>query len=1062
MVRRGRIALHSAMLLTTCATVSVGAKAQEQLPTVEVVGVSPVPGSEIDRDKVPSNVQSITASDFDHAKSPDLLDSISQSVPGVYLSDQSGNQFQRNLDFRGFTASPVPGTPQSIAVYQNGTRINEAYGDIVNWDFIPEMAIARMTMMPNNPVFGLNAIGGAMSIEMKNGFNYQGTELQTMGGSYGRISGGAQAGYQNGNFSAYVAADATHDSGWRDFSSSSDLHRMYVDLGARGDQNEFHVSFTGADNTLGAAAATPLNMLNQRWSSVFTWPQSTHLQLAMVQANDTWKPTDTLSVQANAYFRSFRQSHTDGNGTNAQPCNDPTLLCIGDGQTSINQNFPGGVPNTISADAFLGEIDRNQTATNSFGGSLQATSTAELFGHDNHLVAGVSFDHGRTQFTANSELGTVDQNLFVTGTGVFIDQPSADVTPVNLLATNTYTGIYLTDTHDITSQLSATAGGRFNLAQIDLLDQTGTNPLLNSNNTFSRFNPVVGLTYKINSNVTAYAGYSEANRAPTPLELGCSDPAHPCQIDNFLIADPPLKQVVSHTYEAGLRGSYIFGDTSTALATKEKGLTTGDKKGGQLSWSLGVFRTENDDDIINIASAVVPMFGYFQNAGTTLRQGVEAKINYQWDRWTAYANYTYVDATYQSYLTLQSPNNPFADSNGNIFVVPGDHIPGIPNYRFKAGAEYQVTDAWKLGADINVVGSQYLIHDDANQNPTVPAYWVVNMHTSYQLTRNVELFGLVQNLFNQHYYSAGTFASIQGFTGNGNPTVNLATLTDPRTFLPGMPLAIYGGMKVKFDPDDPQPLAFGQTPPLHMRPVFKAPGAVDRWTGAYVGANGGWLSSTSNTIGNTGTDDGVGGLGTGLATGTIPTTAGLGYNGYLLGGTFGYNWQVAKNWVVGVETDFDGAVAKGNLDTGTVIGPQGMPQDTTFSRELDWLGTFRGRAGITPVDSLLVYATGGLAYGETQLGSNYICAQCAPATVAPASTKRTAFGWTAGAGVEWAFAPQWSAKAEYLYVDLGNINNFISYGYNFDNGGNSSTMTSTARETENLVRVGVNYKIMAQ
>jgi opacity protein-like surface antigen len=633
------------------------------------------------------------------------------------------------------------------------------------------------------------------------------------------------------------------------------------------------------------------------------------------------------------------------------------------------------------------------------------------------------------------------------------------------LATNTYLGIYATDTFDLTSRLSLTAGGRYNLAQIQLQDQSGLNPLLNGSDQYTRFNPVIGLTYKVTPNLTAYAGYSEANRAPTPLELGCASPTTPCQIDNFLIADPPLKQVVSHTYEAGLRGSYTFGDTSSALVTKEKGIIPSDKKGGQLSWSLGVFRTENDDDIINIASAAVQNFGYFQNAGTTLRQGVEAKINYQQDRWNAYANYTYVDATYQSYLTLQSPNNPAAvqDPNspqfGDIFVSPGNHIPGIPNYRFKAGAEYQITDAWKLGADINVVGSQYLIHDDANQNAKVPAYWVVNMHTSYELTKNIELFGLVQNLFNQHYYSAGTFASVQGFTGNGNPTVNFGTLTDARTFLPGMPLAIYGGLKVKFDPNDTQALAFQQSP-LHIGPVFKAPAvSADRWAGAYVGANGGWVGSTSNTISNSGTDDGIGGLGSGLATGTIPTTAGLGYNGYLLGGTFGYNWQVAKNWVVGVETDFDGAVAKGNLDTGTVIGPQGVPQDTTFSRELDWLGTFRGRVGVTPADSLLVYATGGLAYGETRLGSNYICAQCAPATVAPASTTRTAFGWTAGAGVEWAFAPQWSAKAEYLYVDLGSINNFISYGYNFDNGGNSSTMTSTARETENIVRFGVNYKI---
>jgi iron complex outermembrane receptor protein len=369
----------------------------------------------------------------------------------------------------------------------------------------------------------------------------------------------------------------------------------------------------------------------------------------------------------------------------------------------------------------------------------------------------------------------------VTGTGIFIDQPAADLTPVNLRALNTYAGSYATDTVDITQRLSVTAGGRFNIAQIDLQDLTGTNPLLTSSNRFQRFNPVVGATYKISPNVTAYAGYSEANRAPTPLELGCSDPAHPCMIDTFLISDPPLKQVVSRTIEAGVRGN--FGSAN-------------DKD--RLSWGFGIFHTENTDDILNVASAEVPMFGFFQNAGKTLRQGIEAKVNLRHDRWTAYANYTFVDATYRDAITLSSPNNPAADLvNGTIQVLPGDRIPGIPAHRFKAGVEYEVTDRWKIGADLNVVGSQYLIHDDSNQNPKVPAYWVVNLHGSYRIDKTFEVFGLINNVFNQHYYAAGTFFDTGGFTSaSGNP--NFLVLNDPRTFLPGMPIAAYAGVRARF------------------------------------------------------------------------------------------------------------------------------------------------------------------------------------------------------------------------------------------------------------------------
>ena len=501
----------------------------------------------------------------------------------------------------------------------------------------------------------------------------------------------AQVGVQDGNLAAYAAFDATNDKGWRDFSSSSQLRRMYVDLGARNDQTEFHINFTGADNRLGSVVATPVELLNQKWSSVYTWPQSTHLQLAFLTASLSHNLSDTLSFQSNAYYRGFWQAHVDGNGTDAQPCDpaDPVLggtLCIGDPATQINQNFL--VPNTISPNAFLGEIDRNWTATNSFGGSAQMTSTTKVFDRDNHFVMGFSIDHGRTQFTANSELGTIDQNLFVTGTGVFIDQPAADITPVNLLATNTYTGIYATDTFDVTSKLSVTAGGRFNLAQINLQDQTGFNPLLSSSSQYQRFNPVIGATYKFTPNVTAYAGYSEANRAPTPLELGCSDPAHPCMIDNFLISDPPLKQVVSHTFEAGLRGS--FGASAQT---------------GQLTWGLGLFRTETTDDILNIASAVVPMFGYFQNAGKTLRQGIEAKLAYRWDRWNAYANYTFIDATYQSPLTLSSANNPAADANGNRMNRVFEETFGSPLYR----GEQPGVGTWSPAVDIFETGDEIIV-----------------------------------------------------------------------------------------------------------------------------------------------------------------------------------------------------------------------------------------------------------------------------------------------------------------------------------------------------------------
>ena len=756
---------------------ATAAPAQSTAGSTQSTAARAEPGV-IDRDKVPSNVQTLSAPDFDHAKASNLLDSLERGLPGVSLGDQTGNQFQQDLNYRGFIASPVIGTPQGLAVYQNGVRINEVFGDIVNWDFIPQNAINQLTLVPSNPIYGLNAIGGALSFEMKNGYTYHGVEGEVMAGAFGRAGASVQAGGQVGNLSGYITADAIDDAGWRQ-DLPSQLRRIYTDLGARGDQTEFHVTFTGATNNFGAAAATPVQMLNQDRSSVYTLPQTTGNQLAFLTASASWKPTDTWTYQANAYYRSFRQNHFDGNGTDAQNagCPDPAVLCFPNLNGSLSNLITTTgqtVPATgVLGTSVLGEIDRTWTATNSFGGSGQAATSERIFGHNNNFVAGVSIDRGLVQFSSTSELGTINANQFpvVQGTGLFIDQPSGDLAPVGLGAQTLYAGLYTTDTFDLTSRLSVTAGGRFNFAQINLQDELGNDALLNGNHNYGRFNPTAGATYKVTSNITVYGGYSEANRAPTPLELACSDPLRPCLIDSALVGDPDLKQVVSHTFEAGIRGHY-------------------DIAKGLLNWGVGVYHALNTDDIINVASPIIG-HEFFQNGGNTLRQGIEAQASYKWNRWNVYANFTSVDATFQNALTLSSPFNPFANPlTGTISVLPGDHLPGIPDFRFKLGGEYRITDPWKLGADLSVIGSQYLVGDVSNQNPKMPAYWTVNLHSSYQVSKHVELFALVKNLFNQHYYVYGTF-----FDTASLPYLNL---TDPRTFVPGMPFAAYAGARATF------------------------------------------------------------------------------------------------------------------------------------------------------------------------------------------------------------------------------------------------------------------------
>jgi iron complex outermembrane receptor protein len=742
-------------------------QAQRQTPApVPAAPPTPEPGL-IDRDKVPSTTQTLTTQDFEPWVARSVPDALMRVVPSVSTNDTAVNPFQPDVTYRGFLASPTVGTPQGLAIYQNGVRINEAFGDTVNWDFIPERAIRRLDVFSSSPIFGLNAIGGAISIEMKNGFNYTGREIEGIIGSFGRRAVGAQYGAQQDNVAFYAAADALNDNGWRQ-RSPSELRRIYTDVGVRGDDSEFHLNFTGASNRFGALASTPIELLNRSWSAIYTSPQIYRNQLAFLNATGSYRLSDTWTIKGNAYVRSFRQLHLDGNTSDVQPC-DPLglnngFLCFGDNSTLLFDQNGNRVPDILGG-AIPGSLDRTRTNAVSVGGTVQAASSDKVFGRDNQFVVGTSLDHGDVRFKASSELGTIGNDLFVTGTGVILGDP---VAPVDLSTRNTYYGFYLTDTIDLTSRLSLTAGGRFNLAQIMLEDQLGGD--LNGSHQFSRFNPVIGTTYKLTPDVTAYAGYSEANRAPTPVELACADPTRPCLLDNFLVSDPPLKQVVSRTYEAGIRGQFTPG------------------KNERFSWSFGVFTTDSQDDIIRVASAIAGR-GFFQNGGTTRRQGIEASANYRTERWTVFATYSLVDATFQNTLTLQSPFNPFAVA-GLITVMPGDRLPGVPRHRFKAGVDYTVQDGWTVGTDLVAVSGQFLVGDESNLNPMLPGYWVANLHSTYRISKEVELFGQVRNVFDKRYFTSGTFFETDAIAFLG--------LSDPRTVSPGAPRAFYAGLRGKF------------------------------------------------------------------------------------------------------------------------------------------------------------------------------------------------------------------------------------------------------------------------
>jgi iron complex outermembrane receptor protein len=721
---------------------------------------------------VPSTIHTLSGKELQNTRAFDLVGNLQRQAPGVLVTDVAGNPFQPEVDYRGFVASPVAGTPQGLAVYQNGIRINEAWGDNVYWDMIPNIAIDRSTIVTGNPLFGLNAIGGAVTLDMKNGFNYQGFEIDGRGGSRGRRQGAMQYGVQSGPYAAYLAMEALGDKGYRQFSGTN-IMRLYGDVGYRGDSGEIHANVTLAKNKAGASGPAPVELAAIDESAVYTTPQTLKNTLSMFDLNGAVQATPSWKLFGDMHYRAFDQARVDGNTTEFE-CEEGEELCENDNgdETSIPNYFNGQLP--------LGAVDLTCTRSRTVGGTVQATNDDHYFGFHNKITFGVSYDQGWSAFHANQELGIILPNLVVGGFGHVVEETTSGVASVNVRASNSYLGVYALDTFDVTDRLKVTAGARFNRAGVSLYDLRGT--ALNGADVFTRINPVAGLTYEVLPSTFFYGSYSEANRAPTPLELGCSDPARPCLIDTFLVADPPLKQVESNTVEAGLRGTLemptVFPNAGGYLP-------------GQLTWSGGIFRTNNFNDILAVPSTINGR-GYFTNAGSTRREGVEVSLRYTDERLQAYANYTLTNATFRSTVVLGAPDNPLAQlyGGGSIVVTPGANLSSVAPHRFKAGLDYAILPHWKVGGDILYSAGSFIRGDEINIGGRLPSYAVLNLRSSFQITPNIQVYGLLENVTNTRSRNFGIWFD----TGD----ISFLTFNNPRMVSLGPPLGVYGGIKVTY------------------------------------------------------------------------------------------------------------------------------------------------------------------------------------------------------------------------------------------------------------------------
>ena len=418
-----------------------------ELPPVDIIAPTPLLGSGVDRDKVPAQTQVITSQGVSLTGPPNYLNALQDQAQGVQLDSAAGGPFQPNLFYHGFQAAPLQGTPQGLAVYLNGVRFNQPFGDTVNFDLIPSIAIDTMNLEGANPVFGLNALGGSLAIQLKNGFTYQGGELDIYGGSFGQIAGALQYGKQAGNTAAYIAVSGITENGWRDFQSSA-LKQLYGDIGWRGDHAELHLNINAAQTTLQAPGTTPVEWLAANSRAQFTGPSPINNTYALISLNGNIQVNDTTSVQAMAYYDYFLQRVGNGNVADFGSCNTVSgFLCEAGSDVLATDRNGNSITDFLNGSPYS-DWDNQTTNTNGYGVAAQVSNQTPIFGHSNHLVAGVSLDGSSTLFGATTGVGGLDpvslNFLSPPGfpQGIIVNQADGTDSPVRVGVTTAYYGFF--------------------------------------------------------------------------------------------------------------------------------------------------------------------------------------------------------------------------------------------------------------------------------------------------------------------------------------------------------------------------------------------------------------------------------------------------------------------------------------------------------------------------------------------------------------------------------------------------------------------------------------------
>lgn len=743
-----------------------------EIEEIEIISTTPLKGVGLPKALIPSNIQTIKAEDIEDENNLTIADVLNNGITGVNVNEVQNNPFQPNVNYRGFTASPLLGTQQGLSVFVDGVRVNEVFGDVVSWDLIPLNAVSNINLIPgSNPVFGLNTLGGALSLQTKSGRDNPGGSVQVLGGSWGRAATQAEYGTVADNgVDFFISGNLFTEQGWRD-ASPSDVRQLFSKVGWQGENADANLSLTLADNELVGNGFVQKDFLSQLgYESINTKPDVTENEMVFLNFNLNHYFNDDTVFSGNAYYRHVETETLNGDVND--DVDDAQFLANCAGGANIEEECGGA-------------LNRSESKRDGFGLAGQLTFSDDLFGKKNQFITGAGYNQGRTKFEQSTEYGNITASRGVAGIGEFND----DEAPVDLEAKTENYSLFATDTLSLSDMYHLTVSARYNYTKVDNKDKLtpkGVPESLTEDFTFNRINPAIGLSVTPSKDFTFYTSYNEGSRAPTAIELGCAYQDldndgigdTPCRLPNALAGDPPLSQVVSKTFEAGVNGKLI----------------------NNIGYSASVYRSQNSNDIQFISSNPGTGQGNFLNVGKTQRQGLDLGLNgkagstFKWN-----IGYSFVKATYESAFKVASEVNSSA-VNDEIQVSSGSELPGIPNHQLKLRGEWQATPNWSIGTNVLAFSDQYSYGNENNKHQgegaKVSGYAIMNLDTRYVFANTGwELFGRVNNILDKEYYSAGllgeNFFDANGAFDDGE---------DEAAFLvaPGAPLAGWVGVRYAF------------------------------------------------------------------------------------------------------------------------------------------------------------------------------------------------------------------------------------------------------------------------